>query len=175
MKRLLLGLLAITPALVSAAGVKSPCVSKQDMVSSFRQGIGLNQQFKASIHQGGEAYRRLRHDAETFEEAVLESCLRRAVKRLTQDADWQLLHELLSVVVSFQNSASEAYSESVAELFIRSPDLLERGISSFPPADQWVLLQRLSEGWQTAQSQLPPALIKARRTRLQRLLSAVNG
>ncbi|WP_374338872.1 hypothetical protein [Leeia sp.] len=175
MKRLLLGLLAITPALASAAGAQSSCVSKQDMVSSFRQGIVLNQQFKASIHQGGEAYRRLRHDTEAFEEAVLESCMRRAVKRLTQDADRQLLHELLSVAVSFQNSASEAYSESVAELFIRSPDWLERGISSFPPADQRVLLQRLSEGWKTIQSKLPLTLIKARQTRLQRLLRAVNG
>jgi hypothetical protein len=154
---------------------KKTCSAKgsAEIVKIFKEGRGLNQRFKETVAGPGQGSRaNLRAALEQYDESRLMPCVRHAAQRLAAHADPVLMHELLVLVISYENSADETLSYAMGSVFGADPAAVERALKAFPAADRKRVHDRIQAGWANVKLDLPPALRKNRDARLANLLAS---
>jgi hypothetical protein len=157
--------LVVWPTLTEAG-----CQTKNaaQVVQVLERGISLNERFKRSVNSGDEAaYRALRKQNEQYSEETALPCVHRAVELLDQEFDEALLRKLMEYTVSRQNSADETVSEAMATAYVRHPDAVAAGVTSFAPARAGILLRSIESGWSGVRKTLEPTVRQEREGQLE--------
>lgn len=147
-----------------------------EIIKVFDKGMVLNDKFKKSV--GGpdkDEYQRLRKEIELYDEEVVMPCVRRASQLMAKHADTVLMHKLMELVISHENSADETISYAMGKLFAANPATVERALKEFPINGRKLIAGSVQTGWINVKTELSPTLSKSRDERLKRLLSSVNN
>jgi DNA invertase Pin-like site-specific DNA recombinase len=146
------------------------------IIEVFNTAKLLNARFKASVGRPGEGeYQRLRKEVEQYGETTVMPCVSRAAQRMAKRADPRLMHGLMELLVSYENSADETMSYSMGRLFAADPAAVERALKAFSPIERKLISDSIQAGWINVKPEYSSALGKDREERLEKLLSSVDG
>jgi hypothetical protein len=144
--------------------------SSTAIIKVFDQGIALNEKYKKSVASGDPtSYRQLRVQVEKLNEENVIPCVERAGEILSTLNEPRLVHKLLQLVVSYENSADETISYSLGLIFGANPQMRENALKRFTPSESKLIVERLEGGWLNAKSNFKKEVIKDRKQRLQKL------
>lgn len=146
-----------------------------EIIQIFDKGIVLNEKFKKSV--GGDdkdEYRRLRKEIEQYDEEMLMPCVRRASQLMSRHSNPALMHKLMELVISHENSGDETISYAMGRLFAATPTAVEHTIKEFPPGGRKLISDSVQTGWINVKSELSSSTSKNRDERLKKLLSSEN-
>jgi hypothetical protein len=148
---------------------KKICTS-DELIQVFDHGIQLNENFKASVNGSDKAkYQDLRVQTEKFDETQMQPGEEQAAKILSTKSDSKLAHSLLTVIVSYENSADETLSDLLGTVFGKNPTVIEQAIKGFSDADRKIILNLLEFGWANVKTDFGPKTVADRDKRLRRL------
>jgi hypothetical protein len=146
-----------------------------EIIKVLDKGLVLNDKFKKSV--GGpdkDEYQRLRKEIEQYDEGTVMPCVRRASQLMAKQEDPVLMHKLMELVISHENSADETISYTMGKLFATNPVAVERALEQFPFNGRKRISDSIQTGWINVKPELSPALGKSRDERLKKLLSSVD-
>lgn len=138
------------------------------VIEVLDQSIVLNEKFKR-IADDLDKVQQSRRKVEQFHENSLSPCLKRTVEILSKEDQPELMHKLLEVIVSYENSADEMISYSLGLVFGENPDAFETSLQGFPASKRRLIVKRLRPGWLNAKSEFKEDVISDRESRLQKL------
>jgi len=164
-------LCAMAWADVSAAETCSQKLCTSDeLIRVFDHGIQLNESFKASVSGSNKAkYEDLRAQTERFDETQMRPSERQAAKILSTRSDNKLAHSLLTIVVSYENSADETLADLLGTVFGKNPTVIEQAVMEFSDSDRKIILNLLEFGWGNVKIDFGPKIVVDRDKRLRRL------
>lgn len=143
------------------------CKASGGGIRVFDQGIALNEKFKLRAQGDAETSRQLRLAVTQFDEGPLSVCLKRAVTILSKENQPRLMHKLLEVVVSYENSADEELAYLMGLIFGAKPNALEGSLQTFSRSKQRIIVDGLKFGWLNAKAEFTPAVVHDRARRLK--------
>jgi DNA invertase Pin-like site-specific DNA recombinase len=175
-KSLFLSAILFTGLPASAQGdAHCPAKGNPQIIEVFNTAKLLNARFKASLGRPDEGeYQRLRKEVEQYGETTVMPCVSRAAQRMVNRADPRLMHGLMELLVSYENSADETMSYSMGKLFAADPAAVERALKAFSPSERKLISNSIQAGWINVKLEYSSALGKNREERLKELLSSVD-
>ncbi|MES2072573.1 MAG: hypothetical protein V4488_19590 [Pseudomonadota bacterium] len=154
------------------------CLTKKtsEIVKVFDKGIVLNEKFKKSVGENDkEEYQRLRKGGEQYSEETVIPCVQRAAQLLSKHSNPRLMHKLMELVISYENSADEMISYSMGKVFAANPAAIENAIKTFPEPDRKLISNSVWAGWVNVKPELPSKLVKNRDKRIKFILPSVDS
>ena len=149
------------------------CHSKNSsgIIQIFDKGIVLNEKFKKSVEGNDkDEYQRLRKKIEQYDEGVVMPCVGRASQLMSSRSNSALMHKLMELVISYENSADETISYEMGRLFAVNSKAVEHTIKEFPPSGKKIILKSIQTGWINVKPELSPSVGKSGDERLKKLL-----
>ena len=141
-----------------------------EIIKIFNHGITLNQKFKKSVGGGDkDEYRKLRKSSEQYDEGTVIPCVRRVPQLLSKRSSPALMHKLMQLVISYENSADETVSYSMGKVFAANPEAVESGIKEFPKNGRKLIANSVQTGWVNVKAGLNAALVANRDERIKKL------
>jgi hypothetical protein len=164
--------------LSSFAKDNEDCLAKgsSEIIKVFNMGVALNEEFKRSVRGADEnESKKMRKQIEQYDQDAVMPCVRRASQIMEKHGEPLLMHKLMELVISYENSADETLSYSMGKLFAANPAAVERALKEFSPDGRKILSDSIRTGWVNVRPELPPGLGKNRDERLKKLLSSAHG
>lgn len=117
---------------------------------------------------------RLRKELEQYNQEKVMPCVRRASQHMASHADPLIMHKLMELVISYENSADGTISNSMGKLFATDPATVERGLKEFPVMGRRLIADSVQTGWTNVKAGLAAACRKNRDERLKKLLASLG-
>lgn len=177
MIKYLFSLVILLGPLIAFADTDASCSARpSEVIQVLHKGITLNEKFKKTVGGGDTSeYQRLRKDSEKYDETTVMPCVRRAAQLLTKSSNSALMHKLMELVISYENSADETVSYSMGKIFAGNPAVIEHSIKKFPAVGRRLILNSVQTGWVNVGPGLPPAVVKSRNERIKHLRSSIDS
>jgi hypothetical protein len=171
----LLLVLVIAGTLAIAGNAKAGCYNKSntEIGSIFDKAIMLHEQFRQSI--GHKQYGRLRERDEQYQEDILLPCVRYVSTLLPPQITPLLIHKLMTVTVSYEDSADEEFALSLGRLFSTDPNAIEHEIKQFSPSERALIANQVYFGWMNIKNKIDNSIIADRERRLKQLALSVKS
>jgi hypothetical protein len=114
-------------------------------------------------------------EIEKYDEETVMPCVRRASQLMIEQSDSVLMHKLMELIISHENSADETTSYALGKLFTNDPAAVEHAIEKFPMHGKKIIFNSVQTGWENVRPELSAALRRNREERLAKLHLSVVG
>lgn len=140
-------LTVLTAQSMSGSSRPNQSTRRIEIVSIFKRAISLNKKFLGSVHRvSADSLNKLRRVVEDFDKDYVDSARARANKILVRENDSTLLCLYLRYVICEENSAEEAITWDIGELFIQNPTIFLVNRCGFSKKDRSYLKKTIGEG-----------------------------
>ncbi|MBI4689045.1 MAG: hypothetical protein HY754_02060 [Nitrospirae bacterium] len=128
--------------------VSAQISNRDEIIRVFEKAINLNEDIKRTTNKIPlSEYQKKRMELEKFQEEVLSPKIVDVVKLLSAGKDIELSTKFFNLLISYENSADEISSYSLAEVFLKNADLVLETFKNFNKQEQKQLYQKLEWGW----------------------------
>ena len=129
--------------------IKEENILRQQVVEIFSKAIKLNEKFKAGVKKDPlKIQQKRRRETEQYDETILPLALKNSIKLLSSGNDKELAICFFNLLISYENSADEELSYTLAEIYSKNPDLIIKVFNNFNYTQRLYLYKELIWGWE---------------------------
>ncbi len=158
------------------SGSHAATMGRDEVLLTFNQYMNLNDDFVSSVGPGkgkvsGKPYDELRDEVEAFGDNQFEEALSSAIVLACQNADEDLVSQIIHVIFRTVNSASELPDLALGHIFVCQPQSVQGAFRKLDKLAQLNIYERLSNGVLGAieDDKVPSAKAKRLRSLLDKL------